>query len=59
MTNGMNDPTMYYNNDSWLEYFKDKIIYYSKKIGIENIDDDLLLDLIVELDLDKLIEETS
>lgn len=55
----MNDPTMYYNNDSWLEYFKDKIIYYSKKIGIENIDDDLLLDLIVELDLDKLIEETT
>ena len=59
MTDGTNDPTIYFNHNSWLEYFKDKIIYYSKIVGIENIDDDLLLDLIVELDLDKLIEETT
>ncbi len=47
--------TIRYSNQK-LEYLKDKMIYHANKIGIENIDDDLLLDLIVELDLDKLIE---
>jgi hypothetical protein len=47
-----------YSNDK-LEYLKDKMIYHINKIGIDNVDDDLLLDLIVELDLDKLIEEIT
>ena len=47
--------TIRYSNQK-LDYLKDKMIYHANKIGIENIDDDLLLDLIVELDLDKLIE---
>ena len=47
--------TIRYSNQK-LEYFKDKMIYHVNKIGIDNVDDDLLLDLIVELDLDKLIE---
>ena len=50
----MTDTIRYFNQK--LEYLKDKMIYHANKIGIENIDDDLLLDLIVELDLDKLIE---
>ena len=47
--------TIRYSNQK-LDYLKDKMIYHINKIGIDNVDDDLLLDLIVELDLDKLIE---
>ncbi len=47
--------TIRYSNQK-LDYLIDKMIYHINKIGIDNVDDDLLLDLIVELDLDKLIE---